>query len=354
LLRIAGSPDRADDVFRTGSAEERNMKAIRKMLVAVKNPDARRQPAIDKAIRIAKTLGASIEFFHAIADPVYLEAQPLTGQTIEGLKRESLELLQKQLDKLSARARKLGVEAQGSVEWDFPPHEAIVRRSVRCRADLVIAECHEGRRHGWFLRLTDWELLRASPVPVLLIKSTRPWRRHIVLAAVDPSHAHAKPSRLDSLIVEHAEQFANALRSSLHLMHANYPQVFGLTLGDPAIDAAALAATYEEQKIRGRKDFESFAEKTKIPRGRRHVVDGEPAVGISTVARKVGADLVVMGAVSRSGLKRLFIGSTAERVLTTLPCDVLVVKPAHFEKRVSAKSRGMRLIAPQPLMPMPV
>jgi hypothetical protein len=76
--------------------------------------------------------------------------------------------------------------------------------------------------------------------------------------------------------------------------------------------------------------------------------------GISTVARKVGADLVVMGAVSRSGLKRLFIGNTAERVLNTLPCDVLVVKPAHFEKRVAAKSRGMRLIAPQPLMPMPL
>ena len=41
----------------------------------------------------------------------------------------------------------------------------------------------------------------------------------------------------------------------------------------------------------------------------------------------IGADLVVMGAVSRSGLKRLALGSTAERVLDFLPCDVLVVKP---------------------------
>ncbi len=38
------------------------------------------------------------------------------------------------------------------------------------------------------------------------------------------------------------------------------------------------------------------------------------------------ADLVVMGAVSRSGIQRLFIGSTAEEVLDRLPCDVLIVK----------------------------
>jgi nucleotide-binding universal stress UspA family protein len=30
---------------------------------------------------------------------------------------------------------------------------------------------------------------------------------------------------------------------------------------------------------------------------------------------------------SRSGLKRIFIGNTAERVLDGLQCDVLVVKP---------------------------
>jgi universal stress protein E len=334
--------------------EERHMQAIRKILVAVKNPEARRLPAIDKAIRIARTLGASIEFFHAIADPVFVEVQPLSGHSIADLKRQAVELRQKRLDKLSARAHKLGVEANSSVEWDFPPHEAIVRRSVRCRADLIIAECHEGRRLGWLMQLTDWELLRAGPVPVLLLKTSRPWRRHIVLAAVDPSHAHAKPSRLDSLIVEHGEKFAKALHGPLHVMHANYPSAFGLMLGDPAIDAATLAATYEQQEIMGRREFKDFAEHAKIPRARRHVIDRDPVTGISAVARKVGADLVVMGAVSRSGLKRLFIGNTAERVLNTLPCDVLVVKPAHFEKRVSAKLRGMRLIPPQPLMPMPI
>ncbi len=331
------------------------MEAARKILVAVKNPDARRQPGVEKAIRIAKTLGASVELFHAISTPVFLELQPLTGTTLAELRRESLELRRERLEELAAAARKRGVSATSTVEWDFPPHEAIVRCAIRSRVDLIIAECHEGRRVApWLIHLTDWELLRASPVPVLLLKNTKPWRRGPVLAAVDPSHAHAKPSRLDALIVERAQQLASSLRAPLHLVHANFPAIPGMAFGDPSIDAATLAITYEQQKESDRKDFTAFAQGTRVPRARRHLVDDAPVSAIPKQARKLRADLVVMGAVSRSGLKRVFIGNTAERVLNDLPCDVLVVKPAHFTKRVSAKPRGMRVIPPQPLLPMPV
>ena len=41
---------------------------------------------------------------------------------------------------------------------------------------------------------------------------------------------------------------------------------------------------------------------------------------------RLRADVVVMGAVSRSGLERLFVGSTAEDVLDKLSCDLLIVK----------------------------
>ena len=41
----------------------------------------------------------------------------------------------------------------------------------------------------------------------------------------------------------------------------------------------------------------------------------------------VDAAVVVMGAISRSAIDRVFVGSTAERLLDELVCDVLVVKP---------------------------
>ena len=45
-------------------------------------------------------------------------------------------------------------------------------------------------------------------------------------------------------------------------------------------------------------------------------------------------DILAMGAIARSGLKRVLIGSTAERVLERLPCDVLVVKPPEFAQNL--------------------
>jgi hypothetical protein len=55
-----------------------------------------------------------------------------------------------------------------------------------------------------------------------------------------------------------------------------------------------------------------------------------------------------MGAISRSGLKRLLIGNTAERILDDLRCDVLVVKPPKFRNRVPRAARGARLVASLP------
>lgn len=331
------------------------MRAIRRILFAVKNPDARRQAGINKAIHVAKQLGASIELFHAISSPVFLDIQPLTGTSLANLKREALDLRTRRLEAHAKRAKTHGVTIGCKVQWDYPPHEAIVRRAKQCGADLIIAECHQGSRlKPWLMHLTDWELLRTSPVPVLLFKNTKPYQRPAVLAAVDPSHQHAKPAGLDPKIVEWADQIAGSLQGSMHVMHSNYPSGFGFALGDPAFDAAMLAATYEQQQRKNSADFKAFADKSGISRARRHEIEGDPVYGIPKVARATRAKIVVMGAVSRSGLKRVFIGNTAERVLRDLPCDVLVVKPPKFEKRVAERSRGMRVVAPSPLMPLPV
>jgi len=61
-----------------------------------------------------------------------------------------------------------------------------------------------------------------------------------------------------------------------------------------------------------------------------HLEVGGPAAVLPRAAGELRADIVAMGAISRSGLKRIFIGSTAEDVLERLPCDALIVKPPDF------------------------
>jgi universal stress protein E len=59
--------------------------------------------------------------------------------------------------------------------------------------------------------------------------------------------------------------------------------------------------------------------------------DNEPvASGLPKLSESIGASAVVMGAISRSRIDRVMIGSTAERLLDELECDVFIIKPDHI------------------------
>ncbi len=57
------------------------------------------------------------------------------------------------------------------------------------------------------------------------------------------------------------------------------------------------------------------------------VKNGEAAEAITELARDCQADLIVIGSHGRTGLRRLLMGSTTEKVIADAPCPVLVVKP---------------------------
>lgn len=57
-----------------------------------------------------------------------------------------------------------------------------------------------------------------------------------------------------------------------------------------------------------------------------HVLEGNPAIEITKFARDNGVDLIVVGTLGKSGIDRLLLGSTAEKVVRIAPCPVLVVK----------------------------
>ena len=75
------------------------MKATRRILFAVKDPATQRESAAQQAITLAKSLGASIEFFHSISAPVFLDLQPLANTSLEDLQRDAAAARREGLDK---------------------------------------------------------------------------------------------------------------------------------------------------------------------------------------------------------------------------------------------------------------
>jgi len=59
------------------------------------------------------------------------------------------------------------------------------------------------------------------------------------------------------------------------------------------------------------------------------LTEGDPTHEIEHIARTHRADLIVMGTQGLTGLRRLLMGSIAEKVIRLASCPVLTSKPAH-------------------------
>jgi universal stress protein E len=333
------------------------MQPIRRILVAVKNPAARSLPSVNKAAQIAKGLGAQLTLFHDIATPLYAEALQQREGDLKSWQREIQTARREQLEKLAARVRRHGIDVDVAADWDFPPFEAIIRKAQRTSADLLVVENRHsadgrgGARHParWLLAYTDWELLRLCPIPVLLVKNRRLYRRPRVLAAIDPGHGRAKASRLDRQILRAGAQLVHALHGELHAVHAIHPALPVMTAmpDAPLVDVAAERASTERNVRRGlARTVDGFD----IKRSHCHVVEGRPHEVIPRTAKRESCAIVAMGIVSRSGLKRFFIGNTAELAMDAVMADILVVKPAAFDSRVPRTGRGVQILS-MPILP---
>jgi universal stress protein E len=184
---------------------------------------------------------------------------------------------------------------------------------------------------------------------VLLVKNRRLYHRPRVLAAVDPSHAHAKPSNLDRQILRAGAQLVHALHGELHALHVVMPalQVVPAMPDGPLIDIGSERAEIESA---AREKLSRAVDGFDVKRSHCHLAEGRPNEVIPRTAKRERCSIVAMGVVSRSGLKRFFIGNTAEFVMDAVTADILVVKPPDFESRVPRAGRGVQILS-MPILP---
>jgi len=317
------------------------MARIRRILVAVKELEAKSLPAVLKAAQLARACGAQLELFHALATPLYVD---LYVQPLGALEQELKQQARRRLESIADRLRQHSLKVSVCVEWDAPVYDAIVRRARQIGADLIVASRYAGRHMApGLMRLTDWELVRLSPMPVLLVKNPHAYRHPAVLVAIDPRHAFAKPMQLDKIILQMGRLLSESLSGALHAVHA-YAPVPLLSAPARAMTASAYARIERGVARSAQRSFERALRSARVARSRRYLVAADPIGGILEAARKSRSAIVVMGAVSRSGFKRLLIGNTAERILDELKSDILVVKPAKFPDRVPRAVRGVQVL----------
>lgn len=123
--------------------------------------------------------------------------------------------------------------------------------------------------------------------------------------------------------LRHGIDLAEKYDATVHLVYVVDEGVFGHYGGIDVIEHAeeALAEAGEDALRAARERVEAADRPVET-----HVERTDPHEGILDAARRVGADLIVMGTERRSDEYRRLIGSVSERVLRLSPVPVHLVK----------------------------
>ena len=306
------------------------MNPLENILVIV-DPTAEQHPCVEKAALLALKLAARLELY--VCDTKASREARLAAHMREQSDRPFVIDLKSKLEYLAAPLRERGLDVTTEVECGDPLHVALVDRAQRTTADLVVKDTHHhSLAQRTFITNTDWQLIRACPVPLLLTKP-KPWASAPrVFAAVDPGHVNDKPALLDNRIMDYAAVMSKRLGGELHLVHVYLPAaiVAAATSGGAPMAMTVSAEELAKEENKKRELLKDLVVEYRVRDENVHLKVGGPAAVLPHIAGALRADIVTMGAVSRSGLQRIFIGSTAEDVLEQLPCDVLIVKPLDF------------------------
>ena len=298
-------------------------------ILAIIEPDIHPFEVVERAAWLARIYGGSVDLL--LCDP---DVGPLhSGWYLSNEAKEIGEHISAaqtaMIEELADNVRATDIEVTTGILDDRPIAEAIVNQVNERRPRILVkgTHYHSSAERAIFVD-TDWQLVRSCPCPLYLVKPKEVRDNPVIVAAVDPTHSHDKPATLDQSIVSQALDIAAKTNGEVHLLHT-YHRLTGVgSEATRTFKPIKIPMDELDQRIRAehREKLDALAASNGIEPDHVHQLPGRTRELLPLFARTEGADIVIMGALARWGLKRAILGSTAERVLDHLPCDVLIVR----------------------------
>jgi universal stress protein E len=202
----------------------------------------------------------------------------------------------------------------------------IIDRVITNHHDLVVVTTDEDH----YDHATIKRLLRKCPCPVWVIRPSRA-RIQRVLAAVNPDPDEIG---LNREILQLASSMVERFGGELHLVSAW--ELYGEeTMRNSAFihtspaELAELLTQEEARHAEAVTDLIDAADLRDAP-SQIHLGKGRAEDVVCEIIAKSRINLLVMGTVARTGVPGVLIGNTAEKVLDSVHCSVVAIKPAGF------------------------
>ncbi len=282
-----------------------------------------------RAARIAGLYDADLEL--VLSDPTvsFLRSSFMISVDSKQIADTVRQAQEEELERIVAAISVPGLNISTSIIQNRPASDAMVAKALDCEPLLVVKGTvyHSPAERATFT-FNDWQLIRKLEYPLWLVK-TRPWsEKPIIIAAVDPMHPNEEKGELTQTIVEIAKSIAEKCGGKLLLLHTyeRLEEVSSFAKLEFKPMKVPVQELEEKMHDEHRRHLDALAATNDIDSKAIHLLPGRTRHILPAFARSQDADIVVMGAVARTGLRRRIIGSTAEHVLDHVPCDILVAR----------------------------
>ena len=297
-------------------------------VLAVVELDDNPESTVSRAIVAAKLRNCGIDLLICEHPDASIPFGLSVSAEVDAIRDQLSDLLDEISLKYAKQIENAGIEVNTALLRERPVADAVMAHALESDPCIVMkgTKFHSRAERGVLVD-TDWELMRQRPYPLWLVKSERFSDTPTVVAAVDPVSARGNATNLDRRIVDAARAIALPLGGEVHLLHTY--QSFE-SIGRAANRTFKPVRIPIEEIDRQTRDkhtaaLRAFAADQDIEAADVHLFPGRASDVLPAFVRDCNADLVVMGALARWSESRNIIGSTAERVLDHLPCDVLIL-----------------------------
>jgi nucleotide-binding universal stress UspA family protein len=277
---------------------------LEKLLVCTdESPDS--QGAVTVALDLAKTAGCKVYLLQVLSFmPLYeLQAPDLLPPPTVNLEMQAAQeaAVRSRLEIWQGKAAEMGVDLEPRLRLSASAYNGILEEAEEVKPDWIIMG-----RHGLtglarlLMGSVTARVIGHSPFNVLVVPQGVTLECKRILVACD-----------DSLFS------AAAWQEALSITQRMGSYLLGIAVA--TTDGEVRGATEVVRNLEGEARMRGVALETAVPLGR-------PDEAIVRVAQAKKVNLIVLGSHGRTGLRKLLMGSTAERVIGQAPCPVLVVK----------------------------
>ena len=274
--------------------------------------------ALAEGIAIARHFGADVQLIHVVGRLDGDDQSDAVKELDRAIRAEAKERIAKLHQKFDGQGATI---SQSLVEGELPGMLCAVASELGCQALVMATHGRTGLRH-FFLGSIAEKVARNCPTDLLISRGTNRiagYERILVPTDFSPSAERA---------LARAIEFA-APSAEIDLIHV-------WQLPGPVTYQYAPLSSHRPALKRIASQLNSEAEKKALPvleKYRRDdlainftALNGSPVPVILDRAR--GCDLIALGTHGHHGLKRLLLGSVAEKTIRLAPCSVLVARAA--------------------------